>query len=130
MPDQTKLPITRRLFLKKSAKAGLAGLAMPTIVPATVFSKKSPSNRIVLGFIGLGGMGTGNLRGFLHKEDVRVVAVCDVDLKHREEARNSVNRFYRNNDCAAYNDFRDITRGEDIAAAVISTRRVMSRKSL
>ena len=121
MPDQTKFPITRRLFLKKSAKAGLAGLAMPTIVPATVFSKNSPSNRIVLGFIGLGGMGTGNLRGFLHKEDVLVVAVCDVDLKHREEARNSVNRFYRNNDCAAYNDFRDITRREDIDAVVIST---------
>jgi len=47
---------TRRDFLKAGAAAA-AAVALPTIVPSSVFGAKAPSNRINMGCIGLGGMG-------------------------------------------------------------------------
>jgi hypothetical protein len=53
----------------------------PYIVPSSVLGKGNnvaPSKRITMGFIGVGGMGTNNMRAFLNQDDVQVVAVCDV----------------------------------------------------
>jgi predicted dehydrogenase len=44
------------------------------------------SDRIVLGMIGVGGMGTGRLREFLQQPDVRIGAICDVDKRHLDRA--------------------------------------------
>ncbi len=49
--------MTRRGFLKGAATATSA-LALPALVPATVFGANAPSNRIVMGAIGMGSMGT------------------------------------------------------------------------
>ena len=68
---------SRRRFLRASAAA--TALAVPTIVPASVFGAKAPSNRITLGCIGVGNKGTDILRKFLQFEDCQVVAVCDVN---------------------------------------------------
>ena len=46
----------------------------------------APSDRIRVGFIGLGGMGTGRLNGFLKHEDVTAVALCDLDQTHLDKA--------------------------------------------
>jgi hypothetical protein len=73
-------PVNRRQFLKRSvALAGAFGL--PMVVPSSVLGQgdaAAPSNRVVLGCIGLGIQGTGNMRTFYGNPETRVVAVCDV----------------------------------------------------
>jgi predicted dehydrogenase len=110
--------LNRRGFLKRSVAAGI-----PFIVPAFVLGRGAnvaPSNRITLGSIGVGGMGTGNLKGFLDKDDAHVLAVCDVDKQHRNRARDMVNRVYNNTDCSTYNDFRELLERKDIDAVVLA----------
>jgi predicted dehydrogenase len=117
-PDQ---PLTRRTFLKRAAAGAGAALAFPTIVPSTVFGANAPSNRIVLGAIGMGNMGTGNLESFLGRDDVQFVAVCDVDRIRLEKARQTVNGQYETEDCAAYSDFRDLIDHPGLDAVSIAT---------
>jgi len=115
--------ITRRTFLRKAASAAVL-VGFPYIVPSSVFGINgniAPSNRIVMGCIGTGGKGTGDMRAFLQKPQVRVIAVCDVDSRLRTRARDIVNEKYGNKDCAAYNDFREIIARNDIDAVTIAT---------
>ena len=63
---------SRRQFL--TAAAG--SVAVPTILSSHLFGETSPSNRITLGFIGMGGQGIHmNLNNFLIQQDAKVVAV-------------------------------------------------------
>lgn len=101
-----------------------AAIAAPYFIPASVLGRNgavAPSNRITLGCIGVGGMGTGNLNGFLTKPNAQVLAVCDVDAAHRNNARDLVYKAYGNSDCATYNDFRDVLARRDIDAVMIAT---------
>ncbi len=45
-----------------------------------------PSEKIVLGFIGVGGMGTGLIKTFKEFPDVSIAAVCDVYEPHARRA--------------------------------------------
>ncbi|UCH64256.1 MAG: Gfo/Idh/MocA family oxidoreductase [Fidelibacterota bacterium] len=115
--------ITRRKFLKRAtaAAAGVAGF--PYLIPASALGKTgnvAPSNRIVIGVIGTGGQGMYDMRGFLNKEEAQVVAVCDVDTDHRNQARDTVNEKYGNRDCATYNDFRELIERSDIDAVLLA----------
>jgi predicted dehydrogenase len=113
--------ITRRGFLRKMAGV----VAFPYIVSSSALGKAgnvAASNRITLGFIGVGSHGIDmNLRSFLANADAQAVAVCDVDAACVEKARNIVNQKYGNSDCAAYKDFREIIYRDDIDAVMIST---------
>ena len=72
--------------------------------------------------IGTGSHGVGwNLPPFLAMEDVRVVAVCDVDRQRMLDAKQKVDENYKNTDCATYGDFRELLNREDIDAVMIST---------
>src|SRR5262245_50417483 len=79
----------RRDFLK--AAAGGAVLAgAPSILPRSAFGALAPSNRINVGFIGLGNQSTLDLPAFLQNDDVQVVAVCDVNTAshgYRDESQ-------------------------------------------
>src|SRR5881394_1944965 len=73
-PTRTKL--NRRDSLKTMAAAGAACL-MPTIVPARALGRGgavAPSERIVLGGIGLGPRGEYDLKWMLREPDVQFVA--------------------------------------------------------
>jgi len=114
-----KKKISRRQFIKRSAvtAAGIAGF--PYLVGSSALGqagRPAPSERIVLGCIGMGGQGTGNMRGFLGKKEVQVVAVCDVDKEHRERAKKFVDEKYGNSDCKMYLDFREVIERKDIDA--------------
>jgi len=116
--------ITRRTLLKRTA--GLAGAAtFPYIVPSSAIGNAgtvAASERITIGFIGVGGHGQGvNLKNFLGFADAQAIAVCDVDPVNRNAGRDMVNKKYGNNDCATYNDFRDVLARADIDAVMIST---------
>jgi len=107
--------LTRRGFLKGVAAAG-AVAALPTIVPSSVLGADAPSNKIQMAGIGLGGMGRGDLGGFLGDSRVRVVGICDVDARNRDRAKKSVDGRYKTNDCKTYLDFRELIGRGDLDA--------------
>ena len=66
---------TRRGFLK----TGITLAALPYFVPARALGAggtTAPSEKIVLGCIGVGSMGGGHVRGWLGHEDVQLAAVA------------------------------------------------------
>lgn len=110
---------SRRKFIKKAAGSALGMIAAPYIIPGTALGKNgaiAPSNRIVMGGIGLGSMGSGNTRNFLGKEEVQYVAICDVDRNHRGKAAMMVNGRYKNKDCRTYDDYREFLEKEKLDA--------------
>ena len=115
--------ITRRMFLKNTAAAAVGVAGFPYFVPASALGKAgsvSPSNRIVVGCIGLGWQGPGNMNSFLGQDDCQVAAVCDVDKIHLDNAKNTVNKKYGNQDCATYDDFRELLARKDIDAVSLA----------
>jgi predicted dehydrogenase len=109
----------RRQFLKTAG----AAIVLPTILPGCVMGRKgrtTASGKITLGVIGWGMQGPNNTRSFLVEEDCRVVAACDLDKNHLQDAVNTINGHYKNNDCAAYHDYRDLLSRDDIDAVMIA----------
>ena len=114
---------TRRSFLKRAAGAA-ALAACPAIAPRSILGgegRRAPSDKITMGFIGIGNMGGGHLGGFLGNGDVRILAVCDARQEVRERSKKSVDATYRNNDCVMYEDFRKMLLRPDIDAVLIAT---------
>jgi len=115
---------SRRQFLKQATAASAGALSFPYFVPSSVLGKDgavAPSNRIVMGCIGTGGQGRGNMRNFMKSPIMQVVAVCDVDTDHRNQARDDVNKHYKNNDCKTYADFRELCARKDIDSMIVGT---------
>ena len=116
-------PFNRRRFLKAALQAGVL-LAAPQVIPARVLGKDggvAPSERIVLGGIGIGGRGGYDLGCFLHEPDVQFVAVCDVKEARRQAVKKMADTKYGNSDCATYRDLRELLAREDIDAVLIAT---------
>lgn len=104
--------------MKTAAFTTTAALAVPTIVPSSLFGANAPANRITLALIGAGGRGANAMaKGLTNKPDAHVVAVCDVDADHRQKACDLAGLDPK----AAYNDFRDVLARSDIDAVVICT---------
>jgi glucose-fructose oxidoreductase len=115
---------TRRQFLRRSTNLVLGAAALPCIIPASALGGAgavAPSNRIVVGCIGVGPQGQGDMGNFLNQKDAQVVAVCDVKAEQRDQARDAVNRRYQNQECKAYSDFQEIVGRKDIDAFLIAT---------
>ena len=106
--------ITRRSLVKGAVAAG-AVAALPSVVSAAS-RRPAPSERITMGFIGVGSQGRGNMNGFLGRDRVQVVAVCDVDEAHLAVAKTAVDNRYGNTDCVGYHDFRDLIARGDLDA--------------
>jgi len=114
--------VSRRAFLKGAA----AAVAAPYFVPASALGRagwKPPSERITVGFIGIGNMGGSHLPGFLGDKEVQVVAVCDVDAVKRANARKQVEEKYAADrqagtfkGCAEYHKFEELLARPDIDA--------------
>lgn len=116
-------PLNRRRFLKTAARAG-ALLAMPHVIPGTALGaggSVAPSERIVLGGIGLGNRGRYVLSCFLHDPRVQFTAVADTQVKRRQGIKEMVDTRYGNRDCATYIDMRELLAREDMDAVLIAT---------
>lgn len=110
--------VSRRVFVQ----AASAAFAMPAIIPSHVLGQAAPSKKITLGCIGAGTHGMGvNIRNFLSIDDVRIVAVCDALRSRMDGAKKTIDETYKNTDCKAYQDFRQIISDKSIDAVVIST---------
>jgi len=112
--------VSRRRFI---AATGIA-LAAPSILTSSVTAqgakRKSPSERISMGVVGWGMQGPGNTAAFMNLPDCQVVAACDVDSAHLQQAINKINGFYGNQDCRAYHDYRELMARDDIDAVMLS----------
>jgi hypothetical protein len=121
--SQQRAGLDRRLFLKTAIGAG-AALAAPQVIPGSALGKDgvvAPSERIILGGLGIGGRGSYVLGCFLEEPDVRFVAICDVRADRREAVKKRVDAKYGNQDCAVYRDFREFLVRPDIDAVLITT---------
>jgi len=109
------------------------------IVPASALGRSgavAPNDRIAMGFIGLGGQGSGHLfsggwtyvaGGYLGREEIQVLGVCDVRQERREAALKRVNEHYAKKagagsytSCEAYRDFRDLLARDDVDAVLMA----------
>jgi predicted dehydrogenase len=126
--NKTKTSLSRRGFLQRATASIGAAVVCPTIVPSTVFGAEAPSNRITLGMIGMGLMMGGHFRGMLGRSDVQVLAVCDVDRRKRENAKNQTDKAYANRSasgtykgCDAYLEYEKLCARPDIDAVFVVT---------
>ena len=117
--------LTRRALFKLAG----ACAAAPYVVPASALGlgdRPAPSNRLGVGSIGVGGRGGGHVRQLLEEKDTEVLAVCDVDARHRESNKRVVQDRYSKDapgtyaGCRDYADFREVLGRSDIDAVVIA----------
>jgi predicted dehydrogenase len=116
--------ISRRGFLQTATGAAIGTIGFPYIVRSSALGKAGSvpaSSRITVGCIGVGPQGTGVMGNFLMQKDARVIAVCDLKKPTREQACKLVNQHYKNDDCATYEDFRELVARKDIDVVSIAT---------
>jgi hypothetical protein len=118
----------RRDFLKKSAMLVAGSMLAPTVVPASVFGKTAPSNRITVAAIGCGRqMRNPNLPQMLKSPHAQVIALCDVDKWRLDNALKDVNDFYSKEKgvtykgCQTYSDYRKLLQDKSIDAVMIAS---------
>jgi len=105
--------LSRRRFLKTTA----AGIAVPSVILAA--AKKglaAPSERVRIAVIGVGGQGSNHAEWWADMKECEVVAVCDVDPKHRNGVAKDMPYKVK-----AVEDYRRIMDDESIDAVSIAT---------
>lgn len=113
--------IGRRSFIKTVAAASLV---LPNIIKSRTWgdaARPSPSNRLVMAGIGMGGRGSEDLNEFMSCPEIQAVAVCDVKTDHLNNCVNRVNSRYGNQDCKGYKDYREILARDDIDLILCGT---------
>lgn len=109
---------TRRSFLAQSTGAAVAALGAPYFPwTARAFANESANDRPRIGCIGVGSMGSGDAAA--HAEFGDIVAVCDVDSRHAEQARQSAE--IGRGKAEAYGDYRRVLDRDDIDVVSIVT---------
>lgn len=115
--------IRRREFLRVTG--GLtAGIAVPMFISAKALGLSgtvAPSERIVMGGIGIGPRGRTDLSCFLRNPDVQFVAVADPQADRRNLVKEMVDKHYQNRDCETYRNLFDVLQRDDIDAVLIAT---------
>ena len=115
-------PSTRRVFLAGAAAMSAAAAQIKPGVPARSASRVVGANdRVRVGMIGVGGMGTVHLRAFMQQteeeKDIQVVAVCDIYKLRKERARDIA----KLTDKEVHHDYRDLLARDDVDAVLIAT---------
>jgi len=120
---------SRRQFIKQSL-AGAAGvIALPSIVPSSVFGAAAPSNKIHIAQIGCGRIANSmDLTGLRKCDMARIVALCDLDSRRLEETRKTTEAYYAKKfggekavAIRTFGDYREMLQAPDIDAVAIST---------
>jgi predicted dehydrogenase len=118
--DSHNPPLNRRNFLRAAGLAFAAPAVFPGLIAIGDDQRAAPFARITLGVVGWGMMGPGNTNAFLSHKDCQVVAACDLDQSHLEQAVNRINGNYGNKDCKAYHDYRELLARPDIDAVMLA----------
>jgi len=108
--------LTRRAFCRWGMATAFSGLSFTASAAGRRSTRPGANDRIGLGFIGVGNRGRQLMDAFLHHDDVRVVALCDVDQTMLAKAVKKLSE--RVDTCK---DFRRLLERKDIDAVVIAT---------
>lgn len=114
----------RRRFLKSTLSAAGAAVMAPMIIPSSALGLDgavAPSERVIVGGIGIGNRGTYDLGCFLEQKDVQFVSVCDVKETRRTAVKKKVDEHYGTEKCDMVRDFRELLDRSDIDAVLIAT---------
>ena len=115
--------LSRRSLLR-GGLAATATVAAPTIIPSSALGLNGavpPSERIVVGGIGIGNRGEYDLGCFLQQPDVQFVAVCDVKEGRRNRVKEIADKHHGSSACDTYRDFHELLDRDDIDAVLIAT---------
>lgn len=116
MKRDTKKGLNRRDFLGLSAM-GLTGL---TILPSYVIDgvRMPPSDRVLMGTIGLGRQALSDFRGFAGASGLQVVACCDVDTIKQQRYKKTVEEWQKAKGlaprCDTYEQYEQLLERRDI----------------
>jgi len=118
--------MTRRQFVKRLAASGIAAPAIAQSTALGLGGRAAPADRITVGFIGAGKMANDyHLSTLLGFADVQALAVCEVDSRRREHARQRVEKAYSSDTTfkgvSEYTDFRELIARRDVDAVCIAT---------
>jgi len=114
---------SRRIFLKNSLSAVAGAIVLPHIIPSSALGMNGmvpPSDRILMGSIGVGSQGSSNLRDFLNFKEIQYVAMCDLDSGHLDKASAMVTKKTGKDDFRKYKDYREFLEKEKLDAVCIS----------
>jgi len=119
----------RRKFINNTVMGTAGVVGFPSIVPASVFGKSAPSNKINIGQIGCGRIARSHdIQDTIRFDEARFVAVCDVDSKRVDDAKTLVDGYYakktgksKYTNTKTYGDYREMLLDKDIDAVMIST---------
>lgn len=108
--------LNRRKFIKQSGLATGAYMYIPNFL-----TRVQPSDIVRTAHIGLGGMGRQHVKWFAGLEEVKIVALCDVDSKQLDKAKMTLKEAGQSESPDIYRDFRNITDRTDIDAISCAT---------
>lgn len=121
-PTPAPSSLGRRNFLKSSAGVLACAFAgTPLILRSEILGHRraGPNSRINLGMIGCGGMLNYHLRSFLGREDVEILALCDVNRRHLSSTQERCRGVF--DSCKLYEDFEEVMSRPDIDAVLVTT---------
>ena len=114
-------PVPRRRFLQTAVASVGAAAVAPMFIPSSALGRGgfvAPSERVIVGGIGIGRRGGYDLGCFLQQPDVQFVGVADIKQKRRAEVKQIVDKHYGNKKCETYRDFREVLDRREIDARV------------
>jgi predicted dehydrogenase len=112
--------MNRRNFLASSAGVGItSALGAGFISAARVAVSKQPSERVVLGMIGLGGRGDSLTRGFLDRPDVSIAYLCDPDPRQHPDLSDLIKK-KSGHEPKRVTDYRRVLDDKSVDAVVIA----------
>lgn len=123
MKKTTNKGMNRRDFLGLSA-IGLTGL---TILPSYVINgvRVAPSDRVLMGTIGLGRQALSDFRGFAGAAGLQVVACCDVDTIKQQRYKKTVEEWQKSKGlsprCDTYEQYEQLLERKDIDVVEVVT---------
>lgn len=116
--------LNRRRFLQA---AGISLAAPLGISRASIARTLGANDKLAVGLIGVGNMGSGHLENLLGNDELQLVAICDVDAVKREKARKKAIDHYAEQTksgtyagCEVYNEFEALLARVDIDAVLIA----------
>src|SRR5690606_18490607 len=95
---------SRRTFIKKTALAGAAAMAIPTFIPSSAFGANDRINAAVLG---INGRGQSHISSFMAQKNLQVTTLCDPDMRLLTKNQVSFKEKY-NADVAIEQDLRKV----------------------
>jgi predicted dehydrogenase len=123
MKEKERKGISRRNFLGLSA-VGFTGL---TILPSYVINgvRVAPSDRVLMGTIGLGRQALSDFRGFSGCRGLQVVACCDVDSMKQQRFKKTVEAWQVSKGlaprCDTYEQYEQLLERRDIDVVEVVT---------